>query len=39
MQELQSHLALQLLVARPVHDSHATFAELLFDQVVADSLP
>jgi hypothetical protein len=38
-EEFQSHIALQFFIVRAIHHAHATFAELLFDDVVADPLP
>lgn len=37
-EEFQRDLALQLFVAGAIHDAHPTFAELVFDDVVADPL-
>src|SRR5262249_16435215 len=37
-EKLQGHLALEFFIPRAIHHAHATFAELLFDKVVAEFL-
>jgi hypothetical protein len=37
-QEFQGHIALQFFILRAIHHTHATFAQLLLDNIVAESL-